>query len=198
FGEAWVPVSDIQKMQTYSDASRWTGGVNLNYAWRADFTHRFSIGLDQVEEQKSRFFPFEGNYGPAGVTNGSRNLGFRKYSSLTMDYLGQYNFKLPFGVGSDFSFGGQVLKEDERFNVAVGNTFAGPGVSTVSAGAVTTGGEAFSQKTNVGGLLQNRFSWKDQLFTTVGIRMDGNSAFGENYGFKRYPKIDAAWVVTQN
>src|SRR4029079_10459476 len=70
FGEAWVPVSDIQKMQTYSDASRWTGGVNLNYAWRPEFTHRFSIGLDQVEEQKSRFFPFAGSYGPAGAPHG--------------------------------------------------------------------------------------------------------------------------------
>lgn len=197
FGEAWVPVSDIEKMETYSDASRWTGGITLNYAFRPTFTHRFTFGLDNTNEQKSRFFPWAGSYGPAGVTFGSRNLGYRFYYSYTADYLGQYSFRLPWGITSDFSFGGQALKESERFNIAVGNTFAGPGVSAVSAGAVTTGGEAYSEKATIGYLAQNRFSYADRLFATIGLRVDGNSAFGENYGFKKFPKADVAWVVSE-
>jgi len=197
FGEAWVPVTDIQKMQTYSDATRWTGGVTLNFTPVPAFTHRFTFGLDDVNEQKSRFFPWDGQYGPAGVTNGQRDLGYRFYYSYTADYLGQYTFHLPKNITSDFSFGGQALKESERFNIAVGNTFAGPGVSSVSSAAVTTGGEAYAQKATIGYLVQDRLSFGQTLFATVGLRVDGNSAFGDNYGFKRYPKADVAWVVSE-
>lgn len=197
FGEAWVSVDDIKKMQTYSDATRWTGGVTLNYTPIPSFTHRFTFGLDDTNEQKSRFFPWDGNYGPAGVTNGQRDLGYRFYYSYTADYLGQYSFHLTKSIASDFSFGGQALKESERFNIAVGNTFAGPGVSAVSSAAVTTGGEAYAEKATIGYLAQDRLSFGQKLYATVGLRVDGNSAFGDNYGFKRYPKADVSWVLSE-
>jgi TonB-dependent SusC/RagA subfamily outer membrane receptor len=197
YGEAWVPVSDIKRMQTTSDANRWTGGVTLSYAQRSSLTHRLTAGLDNTEEEKSRFFPFIGDYGAAGVTAGQRNLGYRNYSSFTLDYLGQVTFLLPFDIGSDFTWGGQALKEQERFNLAIGNQFAAEGVSTVSGAAVTTGAEGFAEKVNAGFHLQNRFSYRDRLFVTGGLRIDGNSAFGQNFGFKRYPKADVSWIVSE-
>ena len=198
FGEAWVPVSDIEKMTTQSDADRWTGGITVSYAMRPNLTHRLTAGLDAVDEQKQRFFPFEGAFGPAGVTSGQKNIGERVYRTYTIDYLSTFNFKLPFDIESNLSAGGQGFKETERLNLSVGNKFPGPGVSTVSSAAVTTGGEQFTETVNLGFLAQNRFAWRDQFFTTVGIRVDGNSAFGKNYGFKRYPKIDASWDLTRS
>ena len=198
YGEAWVPVADIQTMETRSDADRWTGGVTLSYAFNPNFTHRLILGTDAVNEQKSRFFPYAGAFGPAGVTNGQRNLGLRNYRTTTADYLGTLNFKLPFNIESNLSFGGQGFWESQRLNIAVGNTFPGPGVSTVAAGAVTSGGEAFTETINVGLLAQDRLSWNDRLFVTVGLRMDGNSAFGADYGFQKYPKVDASYDLSKH
>lgn len=198
YGEAWVPVADIKRMDTYSNADRWTGGVTASYAMFQNFTHKFTAGVDQVAEEKGRFFPFAGDYGSAGVTLGQRNLGYRDFTSYTVEYLGQLNFAMPFsGITSDLSFGAQGLREVERLNMAVGNTFAGPGVSTVTAASTTTGAEGFSERTNIGFHLQNRFSFGEKLFATVGMRVDGNSAFGENYGFKRFPKADVSWIASQ-
>ena len=70
--------------------------------------------------------------------------------------------------------------------------FAGPGVSTVSSASQTFAGECTHQ-VNLGGLAQDRLSFGDRLYTTIGLRIDGNSAFGHNYGFQKYPKIDAAY-----
>ena len=196
YGEAWVPVADIKNIQTFDDVNRWTGGVTINYVPRANFTHRLTVGLDAVNEEKSRLFPYFGDYGSAGVTNGQRNLGYRDYSTYTIDYLGTINFKLPRNITSDFSFGGQGFLESQRLNIAVGNTFAGPGVSTVSTAAVTTGGENYAEAKNIGGLMQDRFSFGNSLFVTLGLRIDGNSAFGENFGFKKYPKADVSWIVS--
>ena len=198
YGEAWVSVSDIQKMTTLSDADRWTGGVTLSLALTPNFTQRLVFGTDAVNDQKSRFFPYAGNYGPAGVNNGQRNLGVRNFRSTTVDYLGTLNFKLPFDIESNFSYGGQGFWENQRLNIAVGNIFPGPGVSTVAAAALTSGGEAFTETINVGILAQNRFAWKDRLFATVGLRMDGNSAFGKDFGFQRYPKVDVSYDLTKH
>ena len=196
FGEAWISVADIKQIQTFSDANRWTGGVTLNFAPRADFTHKLTVGLDATNEEKSRFFPYLGDYGAAGVTSGQKNEGYRNYSNVTVDYLGQWHAKLPFDVASDFSFGGQGYWENSRLNLAVGNVFAGPGVNTVGSASVRSGGEGFSEAINLGGLAQERFSYRDQLFVTLGLRIDGNSAFGENYGFNKYPKADVSWILT--
>ncbi|MBC7897302.1 MAG: TonB-dependent receptor [Cytophagaceae bacterium] len=198
YGEAWVPVSDIQKMETKSDADRWTGGITMSYTLNPNFTHRLTAGTDAVNDQKSRFFPYAGAYGPAGVTFGQRNLGVRTYRSTTIDYLGQLKFNLPFGIENDFSFGTQGFWENQRLNIAVGNTFAGPGISTVAGGAVTGGGESFTETINVGLLGQNRFSWNDRLFVTAGLRVDGNSAFGDDYGFQKYPSANFSYDISKH
>jgi TonB-dependent SusC/RagA subfamily outer membrane receptor len=197
FGEAWVPVSDIQKIETTSSANRWTGGLTLNYSMLPTFTHRFTAGLDAVNDEKGRFFPYFGAYGPAGVTNGQRNVGPRNYTSVTFDYLASLTHKLPFGIGGDLAVGGQGFRENERLSLSVGNTFAGPGVSTVSSSSVQTAGEVYSEVVNLGAYAQERLAFGNKLFATLGLRIDGNSAFGKNYGFKQYPKADVSWVVSE-
>lgn len=204
YGEAWVPVADIQKMQTVSDADRWTGGVTVSHQLRSNVTNRLTVGVDVVGDQKERFFPFAGPsgvtnpYGPAGVTRGQRNVGQRNFKSYTVDYLGQMNMKLLSDVTADFSWGAQGFWETDRRYISIGNDFPGPGVSTVSSAAQRLGEEAFEERINVGGLLQGRFGFKERLFTTLGLRVDGASAFGKDYGFQRYPKADVAYLISSH
>jgi outer membrane receptor protein involved in Fe transport len=151
-----------------------------------------------MNDHKSRFFPFEGAFGPAGVTDGQRNQGLRDFKSYTLDYLGQLRYRLPGSIESTLSFGGQGFWEKERLYFAIGNKFAGPGVSTVSAAALTNAAETFNETVNVGFLAQNRFAWNDRLFTTVGLRVDGNSAFGNNYGYKKYPNAQVSYDLRKH
>ncbi|MGQ0537387.1 MAG: TonB-dependent receptor domain-containing protein [Gemmatimonadaceae bacterium] len=204
YGEAWVPVSDIKDMTTVSDADRWTGGITVSQQLRSDLTNRFTVGVDVVGDQKERFFPFVGPsgvtnpYGPAGVTRGQRNVGQRNFKSYTVDYLGQWNVRLLSDLTADLSWGAQGFWETDRRYLSIGNDFPGPGVSTVSSAAQRLGEENFDERINVGGLLQSRFSYKDRLFSTIGLRVDGASAFGKDYGFQKYPKFDVAYLVSSH
>ena len=193
YGEAWISIADIQKITSTSDANRWIGGATANYQATAAFTNRFTVGTDVVGEQKQRFFPFEGNYGSAYVTGGEKTNASRNYSVYTADYLGTLNFHLPKGIGSTFSFGGQGFYETEILTAAIGKQFAGPGISTVTSASQTFGAEQYTHTVQIGALAQNRFAFGDRLFSTVGLRIDGNSAFGEGFGYQRYPKIDVAY-----
>ena len=197
YGEAWVPVTDIQSMTTQSDVDRWTGGLTLSHATRADLTQRITVGVDAVNDHKDRYFPYDGAFGPAGVTNGQKNRGIRDYKTYTIDYLAQYSYKLPFGIDGNLSTGGQGFWDIESLLLGVGNTFPGPGVNSISSTATTLSTENYTKTVNLGFLAQNRFSWKDQLFATVGLRIDGNSAFGKNYGYKKYPKVDVSYDMTK-
>jgi hypothetical protein len=194
YGEAWISVADIQRIALTSAANRWTGGATTTWTPSAAFTNRFTVGGDLVDEQKQRFFPQDGNYGANYVTNGEKMIAQRNYSLYTLDYLGTLNFHLPKGIGSVLSFGAQAFLETEVLTSATGKQFAGPGISTVSAASQTFGAETYAHSVQIGTLAQDRFSFfGDRLFTTVGIRIDGNSAFGTGYGYQTYPKIDAAY-----
>ncbi len=193
YGEAWVSVADIQRMTSYNSANHWTGGLTINYQPFSHFQNRLTVGNDQVSAAKVRFFPPDGNYSSAYVHNGEKDDDYRNQTIYTADYLGQISFKLPFGIGSDFAFGGQGYYDTEWLSAAIGKVFAGPGVSTVSSASQTFGGEIYTHQVNLGGLMQDRFSYANRLYVTVGLRIDGNSAFGKNYGFQKYPKIDAAY-----
>lgn len=193
YGEAWVSVADIQKMTSFSDANRYTGGVTGSYQITPDVLTKLTVGVDLTNDNKQRFFPYDGNFGSASVFNGEKDDAYRYYSNYTADYLVQYHLALPHGIGSDFAVGGQGNYETEQLNVAVGKQYPGPGVSTVTAGSQTFGSEAYAHTVNMGGYAQDRLSFGDRLFTTIGFRMDGNSAFGKSYGYQKYPKIDAAY-----
>jgi TonB-dependent SusC/RagA subfamily outer membrane receptor len=195
YGEAWVSVADIQKMQSFSDANRYTGGATISYQATANLLSRFNLGVDLTNDNKQRFFPYDGNFGSASVFNGEKDDAFRYYSNYTADYLAQYSLKLPAGITSDLAVGGQGYYETEQLNLAVGKQYPGPGVSTVTAASQTFGSESYAHTVNIGGYIQDRFSVADRLFTTIGFRIDGNSAFGKNYGYQKYPKIDAAYNV---
>jgi outer membrane receptor protein involved in Fe transport len=142
-------------------------------------------------------FPYEGNYGPAGVTNGQANLGNRNYKTYTVDYLAQWIQKLPWNIVSNLSAGGQGFWDIESLLTGVGNSFPGPGVSSISSTATTQAGETFTNTVNLGFLAQDRFDIADKLFITAGLRVDGNSAFGKDFGYKTYPKVQASYDMTK-
>jgi TonB-dependent SusC/RagA subfamily outer membrane receptor len=196
WGEPWVAIADIREIQSGEFVNRWTGGATVNFNPTETFGHRLTAGLDQVSARRERFHPFGRNYIYVG-TDAERSVAYRDFSSYTLDYLGTLGFNLGQSIQSDFSFGAQGFWETDRDNTAIGEGFAGVGVSTVTGAAVRSGRETFEEEINVGLFAQNRFSISDKLFVTGGARLDGNSAFGENFGLQFYPKAELAYVVSE-
>jgi outer membrane cobalamin receptor len=188
-----VSVEDSQAISTFSDTDRWTGAVTLQYNPTPNFTHKATMGLDAVNDQKTRDLPFGRHYTYIGK-NGERNIGYRNARKFTGDYLGNYDYDDLLGISGSFAFGAQGYWDITSTSMATGKDFAGEGVTTVGGAARTFGGENFAEEVNVGAFAQNRFDLGD-LFVTAAVRVDGNSAFGENYGFQVYPKADAAYNV---
>ena len=188
-----VNVADAQALETFSDADRWTGSISMNYNPLPNFTHRATFGLDAVNDQKTRWMPFGRHYTYIG-RNGERNIGYRQARKFTAEYIGNLDWTLPFlgGLAGTVAFGSQGYWDIISTSMATGKDYAGEGVTTVSGAARTFAGETFFEEVNIGAFVQNRFDF-DNLFITTAVRIDGNSAFGVNYGFQVYPKVDAAY-----
>lgn len=195
WGEAWTAIADIKEMQSESSVQRYTGGMTANFNPTESFGHRLTLGLDQTTDRLEKLFPWGRPYVYVG-TDGQRGIGFRNFQAWTVDYLGTLAFDLGSSVQSDFSFGAQGFWEEDRTNSAVGDGFAGEGVTLVSGAASRQGREGFREEINVGLFAQNRFSIGDNLFITAGARLDGNSAFGDNFGLQFYPKAELAFVIS--
>ncbi len=194
-----VNVEDAKAIETYSDSDRWTGSITLNYAPREFFTHRATLGLDAVNDQKTRTLPWGRNYTYIGE-DGERNIGYRNARKFTAEYIANLDYSLPIfdGLAGTLAFGSQGYWDITSYSMATGREFAGAGVTTVSGAARNTGYEEFFEELNIGAFVQNRFDFVDNLFVTAAVRIDGNSAFGENYGFQVYPKADFAYNLSQD
>ena len=195
-----VNVENSQAIKTFSDADRWTGSVTLNYTPMPNFSHRFTFGLDAVNDQKTRHLPWGRYYTYLGE-RGERNIGYRSARKFTSDFLSSYDYDNLFGMDfltGSLSFGGQGYWDVASNSMATGKGYAAEGVSTVRGASETIGDESFSEEINLGFFLQNRFDLSDDLFLTTAVRADGNSAFGDNYGFQVYPKADVAYNIPQS
>jgi TonB-dependent SusC/RagA subfamily outer membrane receptor len=192
YGEPWVPVASIQQMENFDDTNRWTGSVTANFNPISNFTNRFQIGMDAVNTEIARYQPFGHPY--TYVPAGEKDKGYRNFRSVTAEYLGNVvlNDILP-RVSTNLSFGVQGYQTVDQRNMAVGQEFAAPGVSTVGGARLRTGTEFFREEVQLGLFGQNRFTFFDRLYVTTGVRVDGNSSFGDDYGFQVYPNVQLSY-----
>jgi outer membrane receptor protein involved in Fe transport len=178
------------KIDTYVD--RFTTGLTLRHNVTQNLDHRFTIGYDRTYSDYRSVRPYGFILDPAGIVDDKRWLG----EILTMDYAANYNLKLGSQFAMTFSGGGQAVQSEESSSEGTGLNLPGPSNPTVNSGAITLAFEDRQRVVNAGFFVQNRIGWRDRLFLTLGLRVDGNSAFGENLGLQPYPKVSASYVLS--
>ncbi|MSR35995.1 MAG: hypothetical protein EXR95_05030 [Gemmatimonadetes bacterium] len=174
------------------EIQRFTSGGTATYSPLATLTNRMTLGYDLTIQENRGLRPF----GFVFFNNGSIFNDTWSNQVLTFDYVGTYSFGVTEGIKASFSWGGQTVGEEERRVNSYGETFPGAANPTVSSAATTVGEEDRSKIWNAGFFLQNVFDINNRYFVTLGMRVDGNSAFGSGFGLQMYPKASASWVLS--
>ncbi|MBI4521701.1 MAG: TonB-dependent receptor [Gemmatimonadetes bacterium] len=97
---------------------------------------------------------------------------------------------------STLSFGVQGVENTEETVWATGSELPGPGDYTISSASMR---DSYQTKIRVitGGLfVQDMLALSDRYFLTLGLRVDGNSAFGSGFGLQPYPKASFSYVIS--
>jgi len=177
-----------------TEINQLTTGLTATYTPLTEFTNRFTVGWDQIQQNNRNFRPFGFALAPFGIVSDQRS----EFSTLTVDYVGTLNFDVPFlsDLGSSLSFGGESITKKVNTTTAHGENFPGPGDPVVSNAGDRLGFESRERVLNAGFFFQNVLDYQDKYFITGGVRVDGNSAFGEGLGIEAYPKVSVSYVVS--
>ena len=168
-----------------------TGGT-ATWSPLVSLTNRFTVGWDLAQIENRNLRPFGFVSAPAGILSDGRY----SYQTLTFDYAASWAKELQRDLRSTWSWGGQSVTTFNRSTESQGESFPGPGNPTVSTGGVSYGYESRRRVVNAGFFGQALMDWKSRYFLTVGGRVDGNSAFGKNFGLQTYPKASFSWVAS--
>jgi TonB-linked SusC/RagA family outer membrane protein len=182
------------------DVSRFTGSVTVKHRPAAWFSHRLTLGLDQTGEDNealTQFMPSDVAQFFPGSERGSLLLNRQDIAFYTADYSATARVNLSSKVSSTSSVGGQYYQRRVDSVGITGLQFPAPGVRTGSSTATTTGVQDFVTNKTIGLFAQQQFGLKDRVFLTGAVRIDNNSAFGDNFDLATYPKVSGTWVVSE-
>ncbi len=186
---------------TFQDVDRYTAGIQMNHRPWSWLQQRLTVGVDQSAEDNqvvSQLQPDSIRQFLSGVDRNGRKIVTRRNRTVnTVDYAATATARLAEGVRSSTSIGGQYYRNFTESQFAEGRGFPAPGLTTVTAASQTFGGDDFIENTTIGLYVQQQFSLNDRIFLTGAIRADDNSAFGGQFEIVTYPKVSAAWVVSE-
>lgn len=165
-------------------------GLNLVYS-AGTVTHRLNTGIDWARNTYYENRPWGYFYVPLG----NREVDDRTTRQLTFDYAGSWDGEF-MGVASEFSWGAQLFDNFSSGVNGFGDDFAGPGAKVLESGAITEANEYHSTVTSGGFFFQEQLGFADKFFLTAGLRVDGHSAFGQDFGLAPYPKGQIAYVIS--
>ena len=185
-----------------SAVNRFTGSGTVNYRPFDWFTNNVIIGIDYTGDDSralEKFAPPELMAVLGPVLGGGRiRQTLRHNSVITATYAGTAKAQLTKALSSATSIGGQFYRTDLNTSTLGGWGFPGPGVETVSATANKEDpSQAKTLNTTIGAYAEERIGLNDRLFLTAGLRVDNNSAFGNDFKWVTYPKVGLAWVVNE-
>jgi TonB-dependent SusC/RagA subfamily outer membrane receptor len=202
FFSNFVPEIPQQLYDNSSAVSRFTGSGTLNYRPFDWFTNNVIVGIDYTGDDSralERFAPPDlmAILGPV-LGAGRIHQNLRHNNVITATYAGTARARLTSALSASTSIGGQFYRTDLNTSGLGGWGFPGPGVETVSG---TANKEDATQtktlNTTVGAYAEEKIGLNDRLFLTGGLRVDNNSAFGNDFKWVTYPKVGLAWVVNE-
>ena len=185
-------IGRVLDFQLTSNIDHLVTGGTLQYQPNPNFSTRLILGYDLASQESRNYMP----YGFATVPKGQISDGRYSSRTTTVDYAATYTRGLFSNLRTSLSAGAQAISVDQVNTVAGSRDFPGPGEQTVSNGAISIGVEDRIRVINAGLFVQNVFDLSNRYFLTLGVRFDGNSAFGEKLGLQAYPKVSGSYVLS--
>ena len=193
-GDNWE--RDLLKLLDWEisdDQTHLITGVTASFNPFPSFSTRATVGIDYMHTDQRNIRPFGFILAPDGDLANSQWLS----RSATVDYVANYIWEPSNNLRSTWSLGGQYNENETLHTRASSVGLAGPGEPSVSSGAVLSGME-LRQRVVTGGIFgQLLLGYVERYFLTLGLRMDGNSAFGKDLGLEAYPKVSASYVISE-
>lgn len=197
---------DFQKMKTYVreaerlqdndiTVNRFQTSQSFKYRPLKNLVFKATGGIDyRVQKNQvittNQYLSF--TTGNPVKDQGSITNNDRKYLGITLELNGQHEWKT--GQFSFVTTAGTQFFRNEDQQIAYNGANIRDGARNIKDAASKTSDEFYLEVVNYGIYLQENIGFKNKLFIDLGIRGDGNPAFGRNIGIQYYPKVGFSYV----
>lgn len=187
--------NSIELYENETIIDRVVGSSQLRYNPIESVSMKFTAGVDFRQEQNKDIVTnqFLRSVGSPGSSSGLVDFN-RTFLGLTLRGNISHSYEWRF-LSVESNLGGDVFRDETRI-ARLDATGVPDGSQTVESGSQTTASDDLNQVAQRGAYLKENVGFGDRFFIDLGLRVDQNSAFGEDTDPQWYPSIGAAYTVT--
>ncbi len=182
----------------YNDyTNRILGNLYFNATISKDWSFTYKLGTDAYSTQGKQIYDLGSNGNDQSDGLGQVNLSTVNFMQVYSDAILKFNKRI-----SDFTIdafvGYNYWYKENRTNFSRGYMQNIPDFYNLNGYNNLYASNSEQYQRSQAGYAEGSFGYKSFLYLTVGGRLEHNTAFGKGSGAFFYPKVDAAWVFSEN
>lgn len=174
---------------------RFTGSGSVEIQPWDWWTNRVTVGIDESQIRAHQLFPFDPERPFGDASLGSVTEQKTTATVLSFDLATTAEYSLTDEVSATTSFGAQLFEKSDRRTTCTGQEFPGTGVRSCDAAVISRGESSLLENNELGGYGRQRVNYKDYLYVTGALRVDDNTALGEEEGVIWSPSASVSAVL---
>lgn len=181
-----------EQLQDYRiQVARFQMSHAMRWQPREDLSFRALVGIDSRNSNErgivtNEFLVHTGAAAPGTDDRGTIDSYDRRFLGLTLEAAGQHQWNRG-SLSVVTNVGAQLFRDQDEQAARIARNVR-DGAETVRGAGQTEADDFFLTVVNYGAYIQQNWGFFDRYFIEVGLRADGNSAFGDQVGFQFYPK----------
>lgn len=202
------PVSIIEDIKQKQETNRIIANAGLKIRPFKGLTVDYTMGIDQYAQKGETFIPpfaynvsdgfFGGGAALDPTRNGYASAGNYNFFQINNDLNATYQTKITPDITSTSQLGYSLQYEKSGYTLLQSRGLA-PFVQTATGGStILQGVDERSEFSVWGYFFQQNFGYKNLLYVTGAIRVDGSSVFGKDQRDQKYLKASGSYVISEH
>lgn len=201
------PTSVIEDIKQQQITNRIITNASLKLKPIKGLTIDYTLGIDAFNQNGTTFIPpfsynvntafFGGGLSLDPTLNGYASTANNNFFGINNDVNATYTTSINNDINSTTQIGFSQQYEKNNYSLLQGRGLA-PFVQTVNgASTILSGIDERSELAISGAYIQQNFRYRNQLFITGAVRVDGSSVFGSDNRSQVYTKASASYLLSE-
>lgn len=188
----------IMAVRNEQEVGRFTGSITTHVRPTAWFSNRFVVGIDHIQTRNYNLIPLDAQRPFRSLSAGTVRDQQITDEILTAEYAGTTTARLTEALGATTTFGAQYFGTRSENVVCDGSGgFASPTAIACNAALTFSGSSDLEEQVEIGAYVQQQLNLNNYLYVTGAVRVDDNSAFGEQQGAIWSPSANMSAVISE-
>lgn len=200
------PVSIIEDIKQRQETSRILANTALKWKALRNLTFDYTMGIDNYSQHGNTFIPpfaypvntafYGGGLSLDPAQNGYASSANNNYFQINNEINATYNARISDELSSTTQLGYSLQYERSNYSLVQGRGLAPFVEVATSAATALPPADSRGELSISGAYLQQNFKFKNHLFLTGAVRVDGSSVFGEDERRQVYVKGSGSYVLS--